>query len=138
MTTKAISHDSHCFSVQLGLLLLKMEASRVCSNLCLLILESFLLLANDSNLSLLIYCVVLFVLGTSLTFSGFFLFFQLSLFAGLSLLGSLLPVSSHLSHGIAPEPASLPAVFPGGRLLVPSYICGFPKQLLTALFWLRL
>ena len=58
MNTETTSHDSHCFSVQLGLLLLKMETSRDCSNLCLLILENFLLLANDSNLSLFIHCVV--------------------------------------------------------------------------------
>ena len=47
------------FLVQLGLLLLKMEASRNCSNFCL-ILESYLLFAGDSNLSLFIHWVVHF------------------------------------------------------------------------------
>lgn len=46
--------------------------------------------------------IVWSVLGTPLTFSGFFLFFQLTLFAGLSLLDSLLLSSSHLRHGISP------------------------------------
>lgn len=141
MNAKTTSQDSHYFSVQLGLLLLKKEASRNCSNFCLRILENFLLLASDSNLSLFIHWVVFFVPGASLTFSGFLLFLQITLFAGLSLLGSFPFISSHLRHGISPRTRESLWVFPWGRLLVflyvafqnssllPSYGCAFSVSL---------
>ena len=105
----------HYVSSSSGLLLWKMEASRNCSVFCFLILENYLLLASDSNLRLFIYCFcfMFFSFLDQVLWRFLALFFlQLSLFAGLYLLGFLPFINSRLRQGTSPRTLDLLRVFP--------------------------